>query len=123
MIIGIGIDMVEISRVKRAIENEKFITRVYTEKEINYCVSRGKGAVQSYAARFAAKEAILKALGTGLRGGKLTELEILPDDLGAPVATLTGSFNKLAQTKQIKKIWITLSHTKEYAAAQCIMEG
>ena len=123
MIIGIGIDMVEISRVKRAIENEKFIARVYTEKEINYCVSRGKGAVQSYAARFAAKEAILKALGTGLRGGKLTELEILPDDLGAPVATLTGSFNKLAQKKQIKKIWITLSHTKEYAAAQCIMEG
>lgn len=123
MIIGIGIDMVEISRVKRAIENEKFIARVYTEKEINYCVSRGKGAVQSYAARFAAKEAILKALGTGLRGGKLTELEILPDDLGAPVATLTGSFYELAQTKQIKKIWITLSHTKEYAAAQCVMEG
>lgn len=123
MILGIGVDIVEVSRVKRAIENEKFIKRVYTAKEINYCISRGKGAAQSYAARFAAKEAILKALGTGLRGGKLTELEILPDNLGAPVVTLAGNFEEIAQTKQIKKIWITLSHTKEYAAAQCVMEG
>lgn len=123
MIIGIGVDIVEVSRVKRAIDNEKFIKRVYTAKEINYCVSRGKGAAQSYAARFAAKEAILKALGTGLRGGKLTELEILPDNLGAPVVTLAGNFKEIVQTKKIKKIWITLSHTKEYAAAQCVMEG
>lgn len=123
MIIGIGVDIVEVSRVKRAIENEKFTKRVYTAKEINYCISRGKGAAQSYAARFAAKEAILKALGTGLRGGKLTELEILPDNLGAPVVTLAGNFKEIVQTKQIKKIWITLSHTKEYAAAQCVMEG
>lgn len=123
MIIGIGVDIVEVSRVKQAIENEKFIKRVYSAKEINYCISRGKGAAQSYAARFAAKEAILKALGTGLRGGKLTELEILPDNLGAPVVTLAGNFKEIAQTKQIKKIWITLSHTKEYAAAQCVMEG
>lgn len=123
MITGIGMDIVEVSRIKKAISSEHFVKRVFTVAEIDYCRSRGQQAAQSFAARFAAKEAILKAFGTGLRGGRLTDMEILPDDLGCPRAKLTGYFADLAQEKGIKNIWLSLTHTKEYGAAQCVMEA
>ena len=69
MLIGVGCDVIEIARVQKAIEREAFVERVYAPSEIAYCRSRGKQAAASFAARFAAKEAVLKALGTGLRGG------------------------------------------------------
>lgn len=116
-------DMVEVARVKRAIESEHFVSRVFTAAETEYCKSRGQQASQSFAARFAAKEAVLKAFGTGLRGGKLTDIEVLPDELGCPQVQLTGYFAKLAQEKGVKKIWLSLTHTKEYGAAQCVMEA
>ena len=71
MLIGVGCDVIEIARVQKAIEREAFVERVYAPSEIAYCRSRGKQAAASFAARFAAKEAVLKALGTGLRGGEL----------------------------------------------------
>lgn len=123
MITGIGMDMVEVSRVEKAIRQEHFVNRVFTPAEIEYCRSRGKQAAQSFAARFAAKEAIVKAFGTGLRGGKLTDMEVLPDELGAPRARLTGYFADLAQEKGVKNIWLSLTHTREYGAAQCVMEA
>ena len=116
-------DIVEVSRVRKAIISDNFVTRVFTPAEIEYCRSRGQQAAQSFAARFAAKEAIMKAFGTGLRGGKLTDMEILPDELGCPKARLTGYFADLAQTKGVKNIWLSLTHTKEYGAAQCVMEA
>lgn len=116
-------DMVEVDRVKRAIASEHFVSRVFTAAEIAYCESRGKQAAQSFAARFAAKEAVLKAFGTGLRGGKLTDIEVLPDELGCPQVQLTGYFAELAREKGVKKIWLSLTHTKEYGAAQCVMEA
>ena len=76
MILGIGNDVVEIARIEKAISNEKFIKRVYTEKEIEIIEKKGN-KIASYAGRFSAKEAISKALGTGIRDFNLTDIEIL----------------------------------------------
>ena len=122
MIRGIGTDIVEVARVAKAIANPRFCARAYTAAEQQYCESRGAQRAQSYAARFAGKEAVLKAFGTGLREGTLQDIEILPDALGCPQVRLTGHFAGLARERGIAKVWISLSHTREYATAQCVME-
>lgn len=122
MILGIGTDIIELSRVGKAIENKRFIDRVYTEKEQAYCESRGAQRVASYAARWAGKEAVMKSFGTGLREGSLTEIEILPDDLGCPRVTLKGFWLELARSRNAGQVWISLSHARAYATAQCILE-
>ena len=118
---GIGIDMVEVARIARAIEKGGFKDRVFTPAEQAYCDSRGVQSILSYAARFAGKEAILKAFGTGLRGGKLTEIEILPNELGAPIVTLSGYFAQFCREQGITEIVISLSHDKTYAIAQAMV--
>ena len=123
MILGIGCDIVRISRVARAIENERFLTRVYTAAERSYAQTRGKGMAASLAARFAGKEAVLKAFGTGLRDGTLRDVEILPDALGAPHVYLSGYFAKRAAEMGVQRVWITLSHERAYATAYCVLEG
>ena len=123
MILGIGTDIVEVKRICKAVENPHFIERVYTEAERAYCDGRGSQRAESYAARFSGKEAILKAFGTGLRGGSLLDMEILPDDLGCPRVRLSGYFAELAVEHKVKNVWLSLSHTREYATAQCVMEG
>lgn len=123
MIIGIGCDIIEISRVEKAVQSAAFKSRVFTGAEIAYCESRGKQQFASFAARFAAKEAVLKALGMGLRGGALTELEVVNDELGCPQMTLTGYHKELAQAKGVVKIHVTLSHSKDSAMAQVVLEG
>ena len=84
MIVGIGCDLTEIYRVKKALTIEKFAARVFSPAEQEYCEARGMQKFASYAARFAAKEALLKALGTGLRGGKLIDIEVYNDCMGKP---------------------------------------
>ena len=123
MILGIGSDIIHIPRVARAIENERFLQRVYTARECAYAKSRGRGMAASLAARFAGKEAVLKAFGTGLRDGKLTDVEILPDALGAPQVRLSGYLAGRAEEMAIDRVWITLSHERDYATAYCILEG
>ena len=123
MILGIGCDIVHIPRVARAIENPRFVARVYTAGEIAYARSHGVGAAARFAARFAGKEAVLKAFGTGLRDGTLRDIEILPDALGAPQVTLTGGFAARAAAMGAAHVWVTLSHEKEYATAYCVLEG
>lgn len=124
MIKGTGVDIIEISRIEKSLTNEKFIERIFTKKEQEYCNSREQMAVSSYAARFAAKEAVVKALGTGISGGGLwTDIEILPDDDGAPHVKLYGYFAYIATKRKIYNIFISLSHCKEYAVAQAILEG
>lgn len=123
LIVGIGTDIVEIARVKRAAAREAFLVRVYTEAERAYCESRGVQRMASYAARFAGKEAVMKALGTGLRGGTLHDIEILPDALGSPRVHLSGYFAQLARSRSVSKVWVSLSHSRAYATAQCVMEG
>ena len=123
MIIGIGVDIIEMDRVQRAIASEAFLKRVYTGNEIEYCKARGKSRVQSFAGRFAAKEAILKALGTGLRGGELVDIDIFNDELGCPRVRLSGYFAEYAEKKGVKNIWLSISHSKTSAVSQCVLEG
>ena len=123
LIIGIGTDIVEIERMARAIKRESFVKRVFTAAETEYCRSRRAGMAASFAGRFAAKEAIMKALGTGLREGKLTELEILNDELGCPRVNMSGSFLAMAKDKGMVYCHISISHSMAYATAQCVMEG
>ena len=123
MILGVGCDIIRVARVARAAEKENFLTRVYTPAERAYAMQRGAGYAASLAARFAGKEAVLKAFGTGLRGGTLHDVEILPDALGAPEVHLHGFFAARAAKMGVTRVWVTLSHEKEYATAYCILEG
>lgn len=122
MVIGIGIDLIEIHRLKKAIENPLFVQRVFTPAERVYCDSRGRQNAASYAARFAAKEAVMKALGTGLSGGGTwQDIEILPDEKGQPVMQLSGFFGELAQELHVSKVFVSLSHAQEFATAQVLL--
>lgn len=124
MIVGTGIDIVEIDRVRRAVAREAFARRVFSEAEIVYCQERGAQAAASFAARFAAKEATLKAFGTGLSGaGTLTEIETLPDAHGCPQLHLRGAFAARAETLGVMRVHVSLSHARLYATAQVIFEG
>jgi holo-[acyl-carrier protein] synthase len=122
MILGIGIDIIEIARVRGAISQAAFQQRVFTEAEQQYCESRGAQKAASYAARWAGKEAVMKAFGTGLRGGRMVDIEILPDGLGCPHVHLHGYFAGLAAGYKSVNIAISLSHARENAIAQCIIE-
>ena len=125
MIRGVGIDLVEISRVERLIEKwgDRFLQKVFTDRERSYC-EKNRCAASSFAARFAAKEALLKMLGTGLRQGiKWHDVEVYNNQLGKPEVTLKGRAHKIAAQKQIETIHISLSHEKKYAVAQVIGEG
>lgn len=122
MIVGIGCDIIEIERIARAIQSESFIRRVFTAEEAAYCQRRGQQAAASFAARFAAKEAVLKALGTGLREGSLQEIAVDNDGLGKPLVQLSGHFAMLAKQLGVKNIQISLSHSRELATAYVIME-
>ena len=122
MIVGIGCDIIEIERIARAIKSESFIRRVFTAEEAAYCQRRGQQSAASFAARFAAKEAVLKALGTGLREGSLQEIAVDNDVLGKPLVQLSGHFAMLAKQLGVKNIQISLSHSRELATAYVIME-
>ena len=116
MIIGVGTDIIEIERIRRAVQSEHFKKKVFTEKEKIYCESRGLQSAASYAARFAAKEAFFKALGTGIFT-KLTEVEILNDAEGKPEIFLNGRAKTFAENLNVEKIFVSLSHCREYATA------
>lgn len=122
MVIGVGCDIIEIERVAKAITREAFVRRVFAASESSYCLSRGKQAAASFAARFAAKEAVLKALGTGLRGGELTEIVVTNDELGKPQVKLYGYHEQLAQNKGVAHIHISLSHSRDTAIAYVVLE-
>lgn len=123
MIKGTGIDIVEISRIQKSLNNKKFINRIFTQQEQAYCNSRNILRASSYAARFAAKEAVVKAFGTGMRGGSWQDIEVVVDDSGAPHIKLHGYFSYSATKRKIYNIFLSLSHSKEYAIAQAILEG
>ena len=121
MIIGLGTDIIEIERVRKAVGKEHFRNNVFTEIEQAYCESRGKNSAASYAARFAAKEAFFKALGTGIVT-RLTDVEVANDARGAPKINLRGHAASLAETAGVKKISVSLSHCRDFATAVCIIE-
>lgn len=123
MVIGIGIDIIEICRIKEAIEREAFVRRVFTDKEAAYCRSRGVQQTASFAVRFAAKEAVAKAFGTGFAGGNIKDIEVVVEAGGKPEIALHGSFARLADQLGVSRIHISLTHAREYAAAQAVLEG
>jgi len=116
--LSVGVDIIEIERIKQVLQRhgERFLRRVYTEAEIAYC----RGRVPELAARFAAKEAASKALGTGIVGlGGIfwREVEVLPDARGKPLIHLHGRAQDRAQSLGLQKFAISLSHSQEYAVA------
>lgn len=123
-IIGTGIDIVELSRIEKSAASEAFCRRVFTEAELAYADGRGKQRTASLAARWAGKEALLKSLGTGLVGAmSLTDIEILPDEKGAPVVTLQGAVQRQAQKLGVTEIKMTLSHGRDSAVSECVLWG
>ena len=121
MIVGIGNDIIEIERVEKAISKEGFKVKVYTQREIENIVKRGNRA-ETYAGIFSAKEAISKAIGTGVREFALTDLEILNDDLGKPYVIVSDKLNKIIQRKKENyQIEIAISHSNKYATAMAII--
>jgi holo-[acyl-carrier protein] synthase len=124
MIVSIGIDIVEVYRIRETLQRTpRFGQRVFTQIERDYCESKGVAAAQSYAARFAAKESFLKALGTGWRG-KITwhDIEIVNNELGVPRFNLSGEALKIMQNLGADKVHLSISHTSEHAVAQVILE-
>jgi holo-[acyl-carrier protein] synthase len=121
-IVGIGTDIVECLRIGRMIEQygELFLNRVYTEREIRYCQER-KRATEHFAGRWAAKEAILKCLGSGMRRGLCwTDMEIRHTPDGGPKVYLCGAARDLAESLHIADILISISHCRAYATAHAI---
>ena len=118
-LISIGTDIIECVRIAQMIEKhgEVFLQRVFTHREIEYCSSR-KAATQHYAGRWAAKEAVLKVLGTGwARGIQWTDLEIQNEVSGAPVIKLSGKAAEIAKERGILEVMVTISHCRAYATA------
>lgn len=125
MIVGTGIDLAEVPRIAASIERfgDRFLRRVFTESEIRYCDSKANRA-ERYAARFAAKEAALKAIGTGWRGGvSWTDVEVQRQPGGRPTIAFHGKAAEIAQRLGVKHIAVSLTHTREHAIAQVILES
>ena len=121
MIVGIGNDIIEIERIEKAISKEGFKNKVYTQKELEKIKKRGD-RVETYAGIFSAKEAISKAIGTGVREFSLTDLEILNDDLGKPYVVVSEKLDKIIKSKKEDyQIEISISHSKKYAIAMAII--
>ncbi len=124
-IIGIGTDITECLRIARMIERhgELFIGRIYTADEIQYCQSR-RQATQHFTGRWAAKEAILKALGTGwVKGISWRDIEILNEASGKPVVGLRDGAEKVARQLGISKMLVSISHCHTHATAYAIAVG
>jgi len=125
MLIGTGVDLIEIERIARSIERYgvRFLHRVYTAHEIAYC-SRKRSSAESFAARFAAKEAGAKALGTGIsRGVTWNEFEVSHAPGGRPVLELRGRAGFLARELGVRTISLSLTHTASLAMASVVLEG
>ena len=110
-----GVDIIEIERIQRALERwgDRFLRRIYTEDEAAYC----RGRPPNLAGRFAAKEAAMKALGTGLRGVGWKDIEVIRNDAGAPSVLFHGRAKVRAETLGIREMSLSLSHSRDYAVA------
>jgi holo-[acyl-carrier protein] synthase len=125
MVVGIGVDIVSVDRIREIIERrgERFLTRVFTEDEVRYC-RRCAHPEQRFAARFAAKEAVLKALGVGWqKGASFRDVEVRVNALGAPGVRLSGRAFEISRERGIERVFLSLSHDEHYAVAQAVAEG
>jgi len=122
MIKGTGIDLVDIHRIKGWLEKDELLQRFFSENEIRYVRSRGSSAAASLAARFAAKEAFGKALGTGLKGITLKDIEVFLDERGRPELILRGSAQAALRENGGGRVFLSLSHDSALSIAQVIIE-
>src|SRR5256886_2356406 len=125
MIVGTGVDIAEVQRIQGAIERygEVFLKRVYTAREREYC-ERFKNKYERYAGRFAAKEAAMKALGTGWRRGvKWVDFEVVRETSGRPTLAITGEAAKIAQQLGVKSVALSITHTAAQELAHVICES
>jgi len=125
MIVGTGVDITEVGRIKAAVERfgERFLKRVFTPAEVRYCMGK-LNAAERLAARFAAKEAGMKAIGTGLRHGVTwQDVEVLRLPGQRPILKFSGKAAEFADRLGCKRTHLSLSHTKEQAIAYVILEG
>lgn len=120
-----GIDLAEVERIRKVVSGEggaRFLKRVYTAAEVEYC-ERFKNKYERYAGRFAAKEAAMKALGTGWsRGVRWVDVEVVRQRGGRPTLALKGEAGKIAERMGVKNIALSITHTAEQALAQVIFE-
>lgn len=124
MIVSIGIDIVEVYRIREIVaRTARFVERVFTANERRYCESKGAASAQSFAARFAAKEACLKALQTGWRG-KITwhDIEIVSGENGVPGLEIRGEAKNIFNNLGANRAHLSMSHTSDHAVAQVIFE-
>lgn len=125
MILGTGVDLAEVDRIERSLQTfgRRFMERVFTPGEIAYC-ERFRNRAERYAARFAAKEAGMKALGTGWRGGiRWQDLEVVRNPGSRPTLVLAGEAAELAARMGVRNIALSLTHTATQALAQVILES
>ncbi len=123
MIFGIGTDIIEIERVKKAISRSPgFVEKLFTEQELEFYKKKDMKA-QHIAGGYSAKEAVLKALGTGLRGFRWKDIEILRNASGKPIARLGGNVKKFIESNGIGIIHVTISHSRGFAAATAVAES
>jgi holo-[acyl-carrier protein] synthase len=124
MVIGLGTDLIEIARIAQTVDRfgERFLQRVYTPREIAYCMGK-RSSAESLAARFAAKEAAAKALGTGIsRGIGWLDLEVAREPSGKPAMHLTGHAAEIANALGVASISLSLTHSRDIALAVVVME-
>ena len=122
---GVGIDIVDIARLEHAVERwgARFTGRVFTGGELEYSLARRRPG-QHLSARFAGKEAVIKALGQGFREGcRMNDIEILSGPGGRPLVRLHGATRRLAEERKVKDIFLSLSHSGETAVAQVVAVG
>ena len=123
MILGNGIDIIEVSRIKKSLEkNDRFLSRIFSDLELNYINSKNRNP-NTIAGMFAAKEAISKALGTGISNYKWTDVVIDHDKLGKPIVILKNNAYNISENNGIKEMIIAITHIDEYALAFAIAEG
>ena len=123
MIAGIGIDLVKIKRIQEAVKkwDRRFLNRIFTPLEQTYCYERLDPSLH-LSGRFAVKEAVFKALGTGWRSGvRWTEIEVINDPRGKPMATVSGRVKQLMADLKVSEVFVSISHDTDYAVGQVIL--
>lgn len=117
----VGVDIIEISRISATVERwgDRFLHRIYTQQELDYC----RGRAPQLAARFAAKEAVMKALGTGVRGVGWRDIEVVRQRGRAPTVRLHGRAAEVGERLAVTQIALSISHSKEYAVVSVVMEA
>ncbi len=124
-VLGVGVDIVETTRIDHSLDRfgDRFLHRIFTAGEIEYCRSM-KHSARHYAARFAAKEAVSKAFGTGI--GKAMgwrDIDVHRRPSGQPFVVLSGGAETLAGARGVREVWISLSHTDHHAVAMIVLES